>query len=103
MMRAVAFSLFLLGAGAVRACARRLGRYFGAGPAAVPFGRLPLVQNRLGSQVVVHILTLGSPLLLPEGVRQFLYLLFRGHTYLPNEQAYEEEQAPVKVFCSFSG
>ena len=90
MTRALAFSLFLVGAGAVRACARRLGRNFGAGRAVVPLARIPLVQNRLGSQVVVHILTLGSPLLLPEGVRQLPYLVFRGHTYLPNEQAYEE-------------
>lgn len=101
MTRALAFSLLFLGAGAVRACARRLGRYFGAGRVATLLGRIPLVQNRLGSQVVVHILTLGSPLLLPEGVRQLLYLVFRGHTYLPNEQAYEEGQAPVKVFCTF--
>jgi hypothetical protein len=40
----------------------------------------------------VHIPTLGSSLLLPEGISQLLYLFFRGHNYPSSEELMREEE-----------
>jgi hypothetical protein len=47
---------------------------------------------------MLHIPALGSSFLFPEAVRQLLYLLFRRHGYLPNEELMREDQF-LSSFC----
>jgi hypothetical protein len=96
MTRALAFSLLLLGAGAARACLRLPGCL------GTLLTRLLLCQNPLGSQVMVHILTRGSPLLLPKAMSQLLYLLFRGHGYLPHEELMRESHVLSRFWADFA-
>jgi len=95
MTPALAFSLLLLGARVARACLRRLGRLRRLGTLPVP---LPLLQDLPGSQVVLHIPALGPPLLFPEAVSQFLYLLFRRHSYPLHEELMSDEEL-LSSFC----
>jgi hypothetical protein len=96
MTRALAFSLLLLGARVARARLRQFGCL-----RTLP-GVLPLFQNLLGSQIVLHVPTLGSPLLLPESMSQLPYLLFRGHSYLHHEQLMRERQIMSRFYATFA-
>jgi hypothetical protein len=60
-----------------------------------------LFQNLLGSQVMLHIPTRRSPLLLPKAMSQLLYLLFRGHGYLPHEELMREDQIMSRLCAAF--
>jgi hypothetical protein len=102
MTRALVFSLFLLGAGAARACLCRFGRCWTARSGRL-LGCLLLFQNPLGSQVVLPIFALGSPLLLPKAMSQLLYLLFRGHGYLPHEELMRKDQVLSISSAAFEG
>jgi len=98
MTRAPAFALLLLGPGTARTCLCRFGRCWTARSGKL-FRSLLLFQDLLGSQVVVQVLALGSPLLLPKAVSELLYLLFRGHGYLPHEELMREDQI-MSRFCA---
>lgn len=100
MTRALVFSLLLLGAGAARACLCRFGRCWTARSGRL-LGCLLLFQNPLGSQVVLPIFALGSPLLLPKAMSQLPYLLFRGHDYLPHEELMRKDEV-LSISCAAS-
>jgi hypothetical protein len=91
MMRALAFSLPLLGARPARACTCRFGRCWTTRSGRL-LGCLPLFQDLLGGQVMVAIPALRSPLLLPQRIGQLSYLLFRRHSYLPDEKIMRDDE-----------
>jgi hypothetical protein len=51
---------------------------------------------------MLHIPTRRSPLLLPKAVSQLLYLLFRGHGYLPHEELMREGQVLSRFWATFA-
>jgi hypothetical protein len=101
MTRALAFPLLFLGARAACACLCRFGRCCTTRSNRF-LRRLLLFQNLLGSQVMVHVPTRGSPLLLPKAMSQLLYLLFRGHGYLPHEELMSEGQFLSIFWAAFT-
>lgn len=97
MTRVLAFSLPLLGARAMRACLCRFGRCCTMGSGRI-LRCLLLFQDLLGSQVVVHVLALGSSFPFPKAVSQFPYLLFRRHGYPLHEELMSDDEL-LSSFC----